>query len=73
MNHPSNSRQACEAFELRFQSLYDTGTALAFPCTTQGEDDLNSLSVAARRNYLFARAVVGRMFEWPAVRPVTLH
>ncbi|MEO8250120.1 MAG: hypothetical protein ABI589_12195 [Burkholderiales bacterium] len=73
MNHPSTTNQSAEAFELRFQSLFDTGKALAFPCTASGEVDLDTLSECARRNYLFARAVVGRMFEWPAVRAVTLH
>ncbi len=73
MNQPSMKPMAGQAFELRFQSLFDDGKALAFPCTANGEVDLNSLSERARCNYLFARAVVGRMFAWPAVRPMVLH
>ena len=72
MSNPSTTNQP-QAFELRFQSLFDTDKALAFPCTANGEVDLDTLSECARRDYLFARAVVGRLFEWPAVRLVTLH
>ncbi len=63
---------ACVAvprFELRFQSLFDAGRALVFPCNERGCVELDALSAAARLNYFFARAVVGREFHTPAVVP----
>lgn len=54
--------------ELRFQSLFDDGRALAFPCDAQGRVDLDTLSERARRNYFFARGLVGRDFAFPSVQ-----
>ena len=61
------------AFQLRFQSLFKEGRALAFPCDSQGHVELDALSERARENYLYARAVVGREFATPAVLPSDLH
>lgn len=58
------------AFELRFQSLFHEGRALAFPCDEAGHVDLDAMSERARDNYFFARTVIGRDFAMPAVRPV---
>jgi hypothetical protein len=55
------------SFSLRFDSLFDPGRALAFPCDEQGQVELNDLSERARLNYFYARAVVGREFATPAV------
>ena len=57
------------AFELRFQSLYQLGRALAFPCDCHGHVDLDHCSERARNNYLFARAMMGREYGWPRVTP----
>jgi hypothetical protein len=54
-------------FELRFESLFNPGRALAFPCDERGRVELDRLSERARSNYLYARAVVGREFATPAV------
>jgi hypothetical protein len=54
-------------FELRFESLFQPGRALAFPCDEQGHVEMDALSERARSNYLYARAVVGREFAMPAV------
>ena len=54
-------------FELRFQSLFHAGKALAFPCDARGEVSLDALSERARENYLFARAVVGHEYAAPVV------
>lgn len=54
-------------FELRFESLFQPGRALAFPCDAGGRVELDALSDRARRNYLYARAVVGREYANPAV------
>ena len=60
-------------FELRFQSLFDEGRALAFPCDAAGRVELDALSERARSNYFYARTVVGRDFGFPAVRPALRH
>ncbi|HEX9719353.1 MAG TPA: hypothetical protein VGA59_06435 [Ramlibacter sp.] len=64
---------ALTQFELRFQSLFDSGRGYSFPCDPEGHVDLNQLSDRARDNYLYARAVVGRELAFPAVRPGGLH
>lgn len=55
------------AYQLRFESLYNEGRALAFPCDGHGQVHLDALSDRARSNYLYARAVVGREFFAPTV------
>lgn len=60
-------------YEIRFQSLFDEGRALSFPCDSQGRVSLDDLSDRARDNYLYARAVVGREFAMPTVRANQLH
>ena len=53
--------------QLRFESLFQQGRALAFPCDERGQVELDGLSERARRNYLYARAVVGREYATPTV------
>ena len=60
-------------YEIRFQSLYNEGRALTFPCDAQGHVEMDALSDRARMNYLYARAVVGREYAAPAVREAELH
>jgi len=55
--------------EIRYQSLFDVGRALAFPCDAEGRVTLDSLTERARDNYLYARAVVGREYAYPSVNP----
>ncbi len=55
-------------YEILFQSLFNPGRALSFPCDAQGRVPLDSLSERARDNYFYARAVVGREFAQPSVR-----
>ena len=69
---PHGAAAARVAYELRFQSLFPSGRALAFPCTAQGDVDLDELTDRARENYLFARAVVGHEYANPVVQPITL-
>ena len=54
-------------YEVRFQSLFNEGRALSFPCDRDGRVDMDRLSTKARGNYLFARAMVGREYAAPAV------
>ena len=56
-------------FEVRFCSLLQRGLELIFPCDREGHVNLDTLSDSARTNYLFARAMVGREYHRPAVRP----
>ena len=54
-------------YELRFQSLSNTGRSYAFPCDADGNVDIDALSDKARMNYLHARTAVGRDLTCPAV------
>lgn len=56
-------------YALRFESLFQPGRALSFPCDARGRVDLDELPERVRDNYLYARAVVGREFATPAVVP----
>jgi hypothetical protein len=60
-------------YEIRFESLYQAGKALAFPCDAKGHVEMDALSDRARNNYLYARAVVGREFASPCVVARELH
>jgi hypothetical protein len=60
-------------FELRFQSLFNEGRGLVFPCDAQGRVDIDSLSQRLRLNYLYARTLIGREFAMPALLPRALH
>ena len=55
--------------QLRYESLFHPGRGMAFPCDAQGRVEIDALSEPARRNYFYARAVVGREFATPAVLP----
>lgn len=59
-------------FELRFESLYQPGCALAFPCDREGHVDDEHLGATIRHSYLFARAMVGREYKWPRIAPCAL-
>ena len=63
--------EAC--YEIRFQSLFNEGRALCFPCDAQGHVALDALSERARDNYFYARAVVGREYAYPAILPSMTH
>ncbi len=65
---------ASHAFQLRFQSLFNSGRGFAFPCDPQGRVDLDGMSERARNNYFYARAMVGRELAVPQVQPAeSLH
>ena len=58
-------------FELRFQSLFNTGRALSFPCDAAGHVNMDALSERQRESYLYARAVVGHEFSMPQKQACT--
>lgn len=55
------------SFEIRFESLFNVGRSLAFPCDERGRVDINALSERRRSNYFFARAMLGREYAAPRV------
>lgn len=69
MNASAAPRCSGASHELHFQSLFDPGRGLSFPCDAQGRVDLDRLSTTARRNYFRARTAVGREYAEPAVLP----
>jgi hypothetical protein len=56
-----------ERFQIRYESLFRPGTGMSFPCDRGGRVDIDTLSPRSRCNYLFARAMVGREFNHPAI------
>jgi hypothetical protein len=67
---PSHERNA---FELRFESLFDAGRGFAFPCDAAGGVDLDALSERARINYFVARTTIGRDYSVPQVLRTQSH
>lgn len=63
----SSITHAAPQYELRFDSLLHSGRGFAFPCDAQGRVELDALSERALANYLYARAVVGRELDTPAI------
>ena len=67
MNSSSASQVTQARFELRYRSVSSHRPGFAFPCDARGCVDLDTLSDAARDNYLYARAMVGRDLLHPQV------
>lgn len=61
------------SFQLRYRSLFDPGRGYAFPCDETGHVNLDGLSEKARNNYLYARAMVGKELEVPAIEVAAWH
>jgi hypothetical protein len=57
-------------FELRFASLFHPGRGVAVPCDATGHVDLDALPERLRSAYFGARAMVGREYAHPVVKPV---
>ena len=53
--------------EIRFDSLFNAGRGLSFPCDRAGQVDLDALPPKARSNYLYARSLIGRDYASPVV------
>jgi hypothetical protein len=73
MNTATNPMHRNASFELRFQSLFNEGRGLAFPCDAQGRVDMDRLTERARINYLGARTLIGREFAMPMLLAATPH
>jgi len=72
-SHQRDPARGAATHELRFRSLYQDGRALSFPCDAAGQVPLDGLSERLRRNYLYARAVIGREFFLPEVIAGAMH
>jgi hypothetical protein len=64
----TRSNQDAVGYEIRFQSLFRDGKAIAFPCDAGGHVNIDALSEHAKENYLFARAMIGREYGMPEVQ-----
>ncbi len=60
-------------YELRFQSLFNSGRGFSFPCDSQGQVDVDALGERARASYLQARDAVGHELAVPAVQLSAFH
>lgn len=67
LQHCEVQHYEVQHYEVRFESLFDPGRAMSFPCDHEGHVDLDSLPARARNNYLFARAMVGKDYLPPHV------
>ena len=56
-------------YQIRFQPLLAQCQTVAFPCDAQGNVDMDELSEACRRDYLFARVMIRRQRARPEVVP----
>ena len=63
----TNATTPSSRFEIRFDSLFNEGRGLVFPCHEDGQVDIDALSERSRSNYLFARAMLGREYATPRV------
>jgi len=68
MNTSEDAGPLNACYELRFEFLFDSGRAYAFPCDAVGKVDTAALSEQARRNYARARASIGREVRLPDIR-----
>jgi len=68
MSNPLPSVESIARYELRFQSLFHSGRALAFPCDPQGEVHWDTMTEGARASFLRAQGSVGREWASPAIQ-----
>ena len=70
--HSLPAAESLARYELRFQSLFHAGRALAFPCDRQGEVQWDAMIEGARANFLRAQGSVGRMPHDVALKSIEL-
>jgi hypothetical protein len=58
---------ATSNFEVRFNALSQYGAVRRFACDNCGRVDLDSLSSQDKREYLYARAMIGLEYAYPVV------
>jgi hypothetical protein len=52
---------------MRFSALAPNGACLRFPCNCSGQVNLDGLSGTVKREYLYARAMIGLEYDYPVV------
>jgi hypothetical protein len=57
-----------EEFLLHFDSLSSHGHELSVPCDIRGHVNMDTLDDGTRQSYLYARALVGRVYQAPRVK-----
>lgn len=68
MNLPvADPARSQAAFRVCYGALHVGHRSLCFPCDASGRVDLNGLPARELSNYLYARAMVGRVFALPVV------
>ena len=72
MNTTSIYPTANAGFELCFASLHGLGRSCSFPCDREGHVDMDALNESTRNDYLYARAMRGRVYASPRVQPSTM-
>lgn len=65
MSFEANGDRA--AFQLRFHSLVGETSEFTCPCDAAGHVVMDEMSERARSSYLFARAMVGRLYAPPEI------
>ena len=65
--NPCHAHAQVHGFHLRFRPLQAQLADCSVPCDAQGHVDLDVLSEDLRRDYFFARTLIGRSFARPAV------
>ncbi|ACB35494.1 conserved hypothetical protein [Leptothrix cholodnii SP-6] len=68
MTVSSSASNPCGGYRLEFRPLQSSNRGLAFLCNAAGRVPLDQLSRSDFNTYLYARALVGRVFGRPAVR-----
>jgi len=66
---PHSLAHAGETYELRFESLFEGGRAMSFPCDAGGQVSMDNMTERQRINYMFARGATGRDYACPLVVP----
>jgi hypothetical protein len=54
-------------FDVWFESLFNHGRSLVFPCDETGRVEIDALGERERNNYFLARATLGRDYATPRV------
>lgn len=62
------NNQRTEAHELWFQSLFNPGRGVSFPCDDKGLVNLDAMPERMRNCYLAARAMLGYEYATPGTR-----
>jgi hypothetical protein len=70
---PLSDAESFARYELRFQSLFHSGRAFAFPCDKLGAVHWDAMTECARASFVRAQERVGREFASPAVQLSELH